>query len=455
MHVLDHQVSMRSCVHRRKVLQLMDDGDFSEARKQVRSYTSTTISEMRMMAHVDSLIDFRQGNLTVALASMIRARDEFGEQVSLNADIMQSYYLLGDIPNWQRERDHLKNVLSESAAYIGTENYSKACVFLGKAFEESGEVGQALVYYQKALTVLDLKQNRRQYYFAIPQLLRVGAFFGGVDGLSELYYQAIRLGKELEGDYINFEIGHALMLAEFRLFGAKTAELRLMQMLQDTRLSSSRRRLLIFDFLEECLWNKVNAPDFESRVLTGLGQLDPFESVIYKLCYRPRADLVIEADKMGFNCYIRLLCLQILKEENSELRREHEKRILFLIGRFCKESQRLWRNRVDLILAECPKKTLRVIEDGSTIKYEGQLLRFRKNSPSFLILLLLTRENRIDLFRVAKLVWQSEFNPSYYDRIRMTVRRLNDQMFNFCGVSQVVLMDEGTIFLNRKVHLTS
>ena len=453
MHVQNRSLTEKAFIQRKQILQLMDEELYSEALSLAESYVCASASEERMMGHMIALVDFRQGRVQKALQSMVRLRERLGNQVSLTADIMQAYYLSGDLIHWQTERERLERTLGEVEDLISTENFSKAAVFLGKSYEESGEIATALHWYQKAIDVLDIKQNRRQFYFALPQLLRAGVFFGGVKNLSEKYYQLIRLHRELEGQYINVEVGHALMLAEFRLFGLELARTRLDRLTETC--SFPDRRFLVYDFIEECLWHDKKSDGLIERYRDVLGSEDYYESFLERLYLDENFafDAHLQSDRLSFNCYLRLLCLSLKKQNSPEKTREIEKKIIFLVERFEKNSQNLWRSRIDLALMTETKKTFTISKRQGRVFYRESELRFRKDSPALKILFILARNREVCLETLTREVWDSPYNSTFYDRIRMTVKRLNEQIFKLSGASQAVQVSSQSIALSDAIHL--
>jgi len=61
------------------------------------------------------------------------------------------------------------------------------------------------------------------------------------------------LDKKNTSTYTYIEIQHALMLAEISLLGLLHAQNRLLEMLNNSKISIMDKNLLLYDFLEEAL----------------------------------------------------------------------------------------------------------------------------------------------------------------------------------------------------------
>ncbi len=429
------------------------NGAFDVAEKAWSALKPVTPAEQRTKAHYEGILAFQRGKVALAKQLFESAVRGYGENVNLLRDLVICQYHLRDMSGFRTNLETLEQRLQNLNAKLSARSLFECNVMVGKFLEEEARLAPAQECYSQALRHA---QNPRQRLRALIQKARWCALYQPVGALSALYRELISVGKEQMTRDLHIELEHSLMLIEIRLVGVDHAWQRVLPLLADT--DDMDRRLLVFDYAEGVLALDLDLDEDVLRIMNEFTELDPFESLIRKLAQEtlePDAKiqaLTLLATQVPWASYLRLLCLATNKETSTNVRQELNRKIQLIVRSLDPTSQTLWNQRLKQQL-QAPEVRLEYSTRQRSLAVQGRNVDLSKKKISLQLLGGLAGKPELSVDEAIALLWQSDFSPEHYHRLRMGVHRLNSLINKVTGLGKVIEVDSQTVRLRPEVRL--
>lgn len=405
---------------------------------------------LRMKLHSNGKEEMSRGDYNSALETLRSTLNDHGSHVGLISDIITCHYLLGHHEESLHFTQLLQSELKKCFQLLTVTSLAKTLLFLGKILEEQAELSQALEYYKRAadLAKLDIDLRLR----AQVQVLRLQSFLMQSEDLARLYQlilQATPSSPNLRRD-----IEHGLLLAELCLFGSATALVRLNILLSDSKLLSVDRRLFFIDTAEFLL-----SQGLESEALNEYfdvipkNDFDEFESFVFSIlqngfCEKSIADLFSKANKMSTMCFLRVLALSIKYAERSQVKLDLRLRMNFILNMLTSKGKSLliqkWKKEL-----RSEKQVLFYSSSQLTLKSSQAEFSFKLQSFANRCLAVFVGNRSVSLEAFVTEVFETTFNDSYHDRIRIAINRLNRELLPITGEAKLLILRKEAIFLSE------
>lgn len=150
--------------------------------------------------------------------------------------------------------------------------------------------------------------------------------------------------------------------------------------------------------------------------------------------------------------YMRLLFLLIHKCSAAAIKIELKKRLLLLLEQTDTDTKSLLLKKWDLKLAD-ENLVLFLQETHFSVELNGNSKSFAKSKPSFELLKMLSKQSDLSLEDVVQKLWQASWNESYYHRVRIMVKRLNDELQSLCGIPKCIFVTQQKVTLKPNIRL--
>lgn len=286
------------------------------------------------------------------------------------------------------------------------------------------------------------------------QLIRVYSFFGAHKSALSRFTDLSTKLRAYKSDGQRVEILHALMLADLELIGAEAGVAR-----YDAAVSvvacESDRALLFYDLAEGILISGAG-DEMRSELLNRLSSVpspdNAFEKAVrFALECKPItfAGSLMKLDQMSVMLQLRLSNL-VHKFGATENDRARAARLAsVLLSSFDSLSSRSLVERFNFG-GRSDVETIEIHE--STIRYQERSISWSKRPTALALLKALSSGESIDVEKVVQAVWQAEFNSSYSDRLRVLVRRINNDLQTFVAKPEVLVIRNGRVVLNDGVR---
>lgn len=392
-----------------------------EARKLLLSLHSSNSHQERMRLHYLARTEMRAGRLNQALKILDEALTH-GSYIGLHADRVSCLYHAGPRSAYRRALELFRAELDSCRKILSAGSRFRADDLLAKCLEEEGEIATSLkIFGSLRETLTDSELTEKTLLTA--QLLRLRATFGG-DVASE-YRELITLEKTSSELYQEFEVQHALMLAEFSLSGPLKARKRLMSIVATA--PPQDRKLVCFDFLEMSLRAGAPAND-DIREMIADQDLNAYEQAL--LGPLDEVEPGWSRD-MSFACYLRLLTLI----RNDEAKREVE----ILLASLSAASRTLWRQ---MLHKDEPSS---FALEGSTLTFNGRQVSLAKKVTALKLLGILLQQKTVTLEQLAQELWQADYDHTYYNRLRVLTQRTDALLKEISGRSGLLKFNQDGI----------
>ncbi len=386
-------------------------------------------AKLRQEQHQLGYQQMIKGDYFKAVDTLKTADSNYGPHVGLLSDLVAVLYALGRVEECQTMTTRLQWELHEGRSLISKESSAKTYIFLGKILEEQGAVAEALKNYSQAAEyAIEIYEVRLR---AQAQLLRLQSFLGRRTGLAELYQMCLK--SKVNSKNLSIEIQHALILAEMILFGIQHAEVRLKNMMSDKNLKLRDRHLVIIDFIEEALRHKISISSIEEYAKQiQISEADEFEKIIYRMTIIPdfklsaqeSQDLIRKLPPLGI---LRILLLNLKNTEDSNLSDEIKRMFLFHLEALSTESKGMLLKKWQRDLLE--KEALLIYHPAAeSLKFKGRSLPIKSGSFAEKCITCFNGRTTVPMEEFAQYIFETSWDPSFYDRSRIAVVRLNKQL---------------------------
>lgn len=437
----------------KKVQNYILNGLLKEAEAELAKIQADTKVEKRIWEHQQAVIESRRGQLEKARDRMIKARIDFGDNVSMTRDLAVCHYQLNEMLEFRATLDRLERAVIECESQLSTRSLVMCETTLGKFLEEEGRLAPALIYYDRALLRVNEPLHRIRILL---QKARWHALYEPTQNLSSYYRELISVPTQSLSQDLKIEFEHSLMLVELRLIGADHAWQRYTRL--DPSVPEIERRLLVFDFLEGALIHDFTVRPEVLDVLRDLKDLDPFETYLRKLVLEHRSadqkiqDLNLLATQLPWASYLRLLCLTANLEVQTAAKQELNRKIQLIISSLDSKSQSLWIARIKHAL-QTPEVRIEFSARSRSLIVQGKTIDLSKKKMGQQLLQVLLKKPALTVDQAIEHLWQSSFSPEHYHRLRMGIHRLNTLIHELSGQGKIIEVDSQEVRLRPEVRL--
>lgn len=433
---------------------LILNGQLNEAQTALSKLSPNTPVEARMKAHFEAIVMFRRGEVSESFRMMQAALDQFGDNVNLLRDIIVCQYHLQDMQGFRLSLSRLETQLIELETKLCAHSLIECELMAGKFLEEEARLAPAAQFYERALNRAEAAPHRLR---ALIQKARWMALFEPLPALSNHYRELISVEQSKVNHDLRIELEHSLMLIELRLIGADHAWQRV-ERLVNSGIEDIDQRLLVFDYIEGCLSQELEISSAALAQANTYAELDPFEDFIKGILdeslERPTTlqQLAQMAPRVPWASHLRLLCIAANLEENAGVRQELHRKIQLIVRALDPRSQELWTNRLKQSL-QTQEIRIDFSARNRSVNIQGKILDLSKKKIGLQLLEALVATPSMTVDEAIQLLWQTEFSPEHYHRLRMSVHRLNTLIHETTGAGKVVEVDSQNVRLRPEVRL--
>lgn len=410
---------------------------------------------LRLEQHRLGREQMRTGDFAAALTVFQAALQNYGPHVGLLSDLACSYYLLGRSEDYLLTTQILRQEFLTAQPLLSVRSCVQTALVLAKLLEEQGDVEESL---RLLVASLDKCQNDGELKLKIQvQLLRLRSFLGIPSELASLHQ--VCLQSRVQTSDLEIELEHGLMLAELQLFGTLSGLQRILDLQLQHELISADLRLLAIDFIEHSLWASTSLSSLNLVFLQNLpeGDFDAFERAVFH-CFRyPEQPLDLgqlnalarQVPPLGL---LRLYALTLKLHPQHAQSLELKRKFLFLLQNLPADSRTRLLQKWSLQPAQ--RKLELVFElRQQTLRAHDRELSLKPSSFGGRCLQLLSRRREVPLDEFVRTLFDSDFNLSYYDRVRMALQRFNRELSALTGLPKTLLLQKSQVLLNEEVEV--
>ena len=415
---------------------------------------------MRIDLHQEAKIFFRQGDYFKSLEILNLALNSYGPHMGILADICFCYYNLNNLLLLKQSLKIFKSEYQKVLHELSEESKFKSVICIAKFLEEEGEVGSALKMYEEALTQFDPVLNHLSYYKTMAQIIRVKADFkiSFQKNDQEYFLLLSNLKKDFPDFYFSTLIQHALLHADFFIYGHDYAESRLRSILKnDDNLNENDKMLLIFDFIEQCIYSKKNISHALIKDIKKFDfSLSHFQKEILLLAtnpqYRLSVDTIITLESESHVADLLRILSAYLADKSSEQNYiiSLKKKLEMTLQRLSKISQTMWRSK-NQGLVKCENKNVNIVNLNMTNKellYLDQSISLVNKKYILNLMNNLNGNQSLQNELIIDKIWGISYDLNSYERLRTTVRRANQILLKLTGQRNIIKITMEMITLN-------
>lgn len=426
---------------------LLQMGELEKASQVLESLQIEGPHKERIRAHYRGQLYIYQNQMTEALLVLTEALERYGENIALQIDILNCYYHLGNSHLWRLSLLKVEKTLREVGALLSQGRRIHYTLWIGKHLEEDGQVAKALNLYRELNRLKNL--SARQNLMIHVQLLRLSSLFHLMADLPMLYKTATSANDKelLPEDQAEWRM--AVILAETQLFGKDLGLARLNSFLSDVSVNQRNKEFALADFVDATQATHQTIPETHFSVPIPEGT-DPFEKLIfesYKKGTLAVATFETEAHKLGWANRLRLLIRVHNSTQDKALRSQLLSKFNFCLELLDRESRKLWQHllKTSLLLEE---QSILFSLRGKDILVQGQPLKTGPYDVVLLLLQLLNEKPAWETSEICEKIWRAPADALLLDRLRVTVRRLNVEVFEKTGIARLIAVTKSRVVLN-------
>lgn len=452
----------------------LDANRVEEVLHRLDLMASETPSEFGILGRIRAKAFMKACRYDEAIHCLNETIQKWGEHVSLLGDLATCFYLMGDQVRWHSAVDQLSALFGTQRETLDIESYRRTAVLIGKFEEERGRIAQAISIYEEAYSFLvmpceDAEQEKERtisLVHVLTQLARVRALYQPGKQLGDVYFQLVqRVSSDFSNQDLDIEIEHTLMQVDFVLVGVETSFERLRKVLSQPHLDIIDRRLLVFDFIETCL--RRNERYVLSRLSDYMGSqitedMTPFEEGLHSLAFhsgwRPDVEFIerLIAQSSLANA-LRSLTLILQSASNDENQTafltEVRKRTILLMSGLDAPSRAIWISFFDKELKDSSGE-ITVSKGTMLVSGNQRTVSLGRKKNLLKLLESLSERSSLSLDEACQILWNAEYNPSYYHRLRMQANRLNEVLFEVTERVKSIEIDSHSIRLADGLKLS-
>lgn len=397
------------------------------------------------------------GKYSEAIDVMQSARNNYGDHITLFSDIATCYYLDGRMIEWKTFLDKTSGVFATVSPFLSRDTKFSVSLMLGKFREEEARIDLAISHYDGMLLSLSKENEAELYAVTLSQLLRVSVQYKLERPIAQYYNELTRLVNVDKNILDRVDILQALMLAEFEIIGAAAAIDRLRSILGLNELIHAEKTLVYFDLLEAFLRkNPRTLPAELADLSLRVKPQDTYERMLERIAFQPELLQSHQNFAPGLSTAnsLRLHSLLFFFEKSTEKQIEIRRRIAFILSGLGEEAEKIWRVYLRHTLQDS-SVTLSVDERHSTVIVGNCTLSLARKRNMQKLLAVMVGKQELGVDEVTNTVWQAEYNESYYHRLRMLARRLNELLYANFGVEKAISVDTDRVYLKSNIAIES
>lgn len=394
--------------------------------------------QRRILEHIKIKNLMAAGSYILCLAQIKRVRAEYGDHISLLCEQAVLYYLTSQFSLWQQAVFQIDEILPTIENHLSQASLAKTWLLQAKFYEEMGYVRYSLELLNRAE-----KHARNELFLRVRNnKLRLIALYPISNEFDQLYLETKQSVNAELGFNTHAETMHALILAECQRYSDLALNSAL-QRLKNLELAEQDTSLIIFDLC--VLFIKKNNP-LSKDLINKLYQVSPqneFESNLKKL---------ILHDKIQENTWLNLLEKMPLGNFLTLCP--------FIEQQLDKDEKETFHQFYDSVYKTLPRREQKNWERTSAIetipwnldlgnkkvKINDKEVSFSSRKTLFQFLELMSFHKDLSLEMVVKNLYDSEYNDTYFHRIRRLVKRINDE-FETLAFPKVLSCDKENVRL--------
>ena len=391
-----------------------------------------------------------------------QAVTDHGPHILILADQASCYYMLNDYDKFVKLSESTKENFNLNQRLFSDSTLVKSSLALGKLLEESGSIHEAIEMFKAALS-----QNRNLAYPQIlkirAQLLRLGAAFNIKKELDE-NYQICEKFFARDGN-CEIDLQHALIMADFVIFGQQPAEDRLRGLLSRTKLTDSEYRLLVFDLFFEII--KTPAVDtvlteFYKKFIEKIDyfKCDPFEKALIDVYFDRNKKAVTEpidlarTEQLSPLCALRYLYLVAMSKANEQSSVLAKKKFIFLCQNLDGYSRKLIEKTWTFGGSLNPDNlsvSLRVA--NSCFYINGHFFDEKKNELLLSLLKQFKNTTAVENQDLIKNLYALDHDEHSFQRLRIFLQRQNKKLASLVSANKMFSISKSAVKLNVQIQL--
>lgn len=438
------------------ILKTISDRKFLEADAEIQQWHTRTHNltptDKRCIGHLRAILSIQQGDLELALKTLENVLDTHGENIALHMEKACCHYQLGNWALWRQSYEQIESVLTSSQWKIDPVKKTEAFILLGKFLEEEGAIAKARTLYQSAIDLapqsrLDLKFRSKT------QQMRLDATFGPRGLVGAIYSELIQVQQNEKSVDLEIELEHSLMLSEMNLVGPLHASERLLKILKMQNILQADQSLMLYDFLEECIVNRYEIPEETLSWCKKISPNDEFETMIGHLAQKTGSEMSLTrlmalSSQVTPSSYLRLLTLALraLPKHSDEIKNK----LHLLLSAIDSPSRHLWIKRIDSFI-ETSSKLLMFDLEKRVISFESKGVDLSRKRGMLVFAEMIAQNNDISVENMIEEIWQTEYTPDHFHRLRMTAHRMNQLLFDLTSIEKPIEVNADRIKLNPKI----
>lgn len=449
-------MSIQAIDLKNEAFRLAERGQHKKALTLIQNFQPQSNVEGRILAHSEAEILMLLGRMSDALGLLLQAKETYGEHIALLTDIAICYYSLNDFKNWKLAFEDLKASYETHKDFLIFERRAMAELNLAKFYEEDGEVSIAASMYLSLMRKMEERQDIARFYRVMSQAIRVMSSFRMSANLASTYQRMMSIGQATINLHASIDVQHALLLSELTLMGPQNAAARLLALLRTDSISVYDKKLIYFDFLEECLVQGFSISNKLIPFLSLFKELNGFEKEIFKIVIKKDETVNFEnlielSQNMPLSSYIRILGAYLTKTKDAAVATELRNQMRIITSSLSQDSQNLWLARYKNQLAPASKTVLIFDAIKKTLLFENKIEDLSRR-PAFVVLIdLLSQKREVETEKAIACIWNASFDQAFYRSLRMTVHRLNKTVFGLTGIPKVLEINKQIISLNGDI----
>ncbi len=395
--------------------------------------SATTGVSRSEVAYYQAKLSLLQGDLKKSFSELQSIAETFGATLPVLSDLTAVSFLAHDVLAFEEYSKKLELEFIKNRNTLDANVLLRTLIFLGKIKELQADVCSASDYFNEASV---LSAGGPFHEKVLAQIVRLGSFMKISEGEAAKIYNLLSSGLRI-GTESDFDVIHALIILETRLFGVEIVEKRIFNLIE-SNLSPVDLRQLVCHFLEEAMILEKN-PSTELLQCLSLklqfSQMNAYENAVFSQFFNMgKVEIVPVAGALD---ELKRIIYEIQDTPQGPLRTQLRKQFLFKASSLPQDSQKVLFDKWSHCLKGSASESMSILHGEVMIgsnKYVG------KNAKLLLdILTQFLKEETNQLASekiVAKLFGNLNYDDSQYHRLRMAVSRLNKELQLHHGLIQ-------------------
>ncbi len=416
----------------------------------------TNSTELRKFHHEVGKKLLRSGSYSEALQVLIKTKEDFGNNVNLQADIVCCHYVLGNIHSWQKSLAELEEGLRNA---ICPASKVSATMTLAQNLEENGNISKAYILYKKlAPEVASLRDSLATLWAS--QIVRLeGQFFESSEMGQDCLRWLMHLSSVSSTHNVNVDVQHSLFLYEVHRSSPLIGQIRLRELLSKRQyLNDLDRCLFLVDLLElQIRFETLLSPELHEEVEKTDFHLSGAYGVLLKKLWSSGDVKALMpyfiAESMSLANRMRWCYLAYLRTQDVEIKAGLWKLLNSYFSMLPAEDSAIWKKAFAEQLAQTLPILWLDLQNRMATFARSQYLMKKKQS----LLLVALFENKQALLAedLCRELWNLPYDLSSKDRLRMAVMRVNQELKEELNVPVAFKIAEGVVTIQVKLKMTT